>query len=214
MKVFEFLFISSLEWFALIVLTFAMFKFLFRGYWGQIIFTSFMLSLFSYLVFVEWELNLYGPLIQLPVVFLYFWLMYRVHYFYAGLMVVNGYLAYGLLQATLFYSLQIMGVEVEPNTLLSYSVQILTALIAVFIASRITKNNVGFSFVPDTDRIKVSWNRLHVSLLVFSLLGYAGVSCFNLLYFSGHTALLVLALSTFVFGFLQYFVFKKEFVHV
>ncbi|WP_372663455.1 hypothetical protein [Cohnella sp.] len=207
-----FLFISSLEWLALIVLTFAMFKFGIRGYWGQLVFTSFLLSLLSYLIFVVFEWNMLGPLLQLPVVFLFFWQMYRVPVFYAGLMVVNGYLWYALLQTTIFYAFYISGLTLLPDTPLSFVVQSLSAGFAFLAAWQLIVKNIGFTFVPDTERIRVEWNGLHRRLLIMTVLGYAAVSSFKLLYVSGNIALMILALSTVIFGFLQYFVLQKEYV--
>lgn len=172
-----FLLFSSMEWLALLVLTFAMFKFPIPGHRGQLLFTSFLLSLVSYLVFVIFKLYLYGPLIQLPIVFLFFRLYFRVHVFYAGLMVVNGYLSYVLIQDVIAYLFDLSGADLKPDTQLAFIIQAITAVMVFAVAGWVRKENAGFTFIPEANRMKLTWNRLHVKLLIMTFLGYAGISC-------------------------------------
>ncbi|WP_019007779.1 hypothetical protein [Cohnella laeviribosi] len=211
LDVLAFIFFSALEWLALIVLTFAIFKFPLRGYWGRLLFSALMLSFLSYLILVTLNLALYGSFIQLPIVFIYFWQLFRIPVFYAGLMVVNGYVLYTLLQAAILFVFQNAGIMVMPNVPTAFVVQTITACVAFFMAWLLVRKNMGFTFVPDTDRAKVKWTKLNIRLLVMSILGYAALSMFNFLYFKGYTPLLILILGAVVFGFLQYLVFKREY---
>lgn len=206
-----FLFFSALEWLAMIVLTFAMFKFQLPGYWGRILLTAFLLSLLSYLILRTLELDLYGPFIQMPFVFIYFWQFFRIPIFYAGLMVVNGYVTYALFQAAILVIFQVCGFEVIPDEPLVQVVQSITACVALLVSWLLIRTNWGFTFVPDTDRVKIKWNKLNIRLLVMSILGYAALSMSFFLYFTGYTPLLILILGAISFGFLQYLVFKREY---
>lgn len=210
-EVFLFLFFSALEWLALIVLTFAIFKFQLPGYWGRLLLSAFMLSLVSYMIIVELELVLYGPLLQMPIVFLYFWQNFRIPIFYAGLMVVNGYIFYTLTQATILVLFQGFGITAMPNETTAYIVQSVTVCVAIFIAWLLIRTNWGFTFVPDTDRVKVPWTKLNIRLLIMSILGYIINSLYNVLYFIEFTPLIVLSLGAVALGFLQYLVFKREY---
>ncbi|AGA57485.1 Putative uncharacterized protein [Thermobacillus xylanilyticus] len=206
-----FLFFSSLEWLALMVLTFAIFKFQLPGYWGRLLLSSFMLSLLSYMVLIELKLGVVASLIQVPIIFICFWQFFRIPVFYAGLMVVNGYVSYILIQAIIISVFQLTGIVIAPNVPEGFIVQILTSCIAFLLAWLLIRTNWGFTFVPDTDRVKVKWTKLNVRLLVMSIAGYAVLATCSYLFFSGYTPVLVLILGTVVFGFLQYLVFKREY---
>ncbi|OUM93856.1 MAG: hypothetical protein A9Z00_02770 [Thermobacillus sp. ZCTH02-B1] len=211
LDVLGFLFFSALEWLALIVFTFAIFKFQLPGYWGRLLLASFMLSLVSYMIFMELELVMYGPLIQIPIVILYFWQNFRIPVFYAGLMVVNGYVFYTLTQAAILIVFQALGITIIPNEAEAFGAQTLTAGIAFLIAWLLIRSNWGFTFVPDAERVKVPWNRLNVRLLVMIILGYIVNSLYNFLYFMGFRPFVVLSLGAIALGILQYHVFKKEY---
>lgn len=210
-EVFQFLFFSALEWLALIILTFAIFKFQLPGYWGRLLLSAFLLSLLSYVILVVLGLPLYGVFIQIPIVFIYFWQIFRIPIFYAGLMVINGYTWYTLIQAIVFLIFQSIGVEIFPNIPNAFVAQTITACIVFFVAWLLIRTNWGFTFVPDTDRVKVKWNKLNIRLFIMCIIGYAALSFSIFLFFNGYTALLILILSIVVFGFLQYLVFKREY---
>ncbi|MGG1313658.1 hypothetical protein [Cohnella laeviribosi] len=213
LDVLAFIFFSALEWLALIVLTFAIFKFPLRGYWGRLLFSALMLSFLSYLILVALDLALYGSFMQLPIVFLYFWQLFRIPVFYAGLMVVNGYMLYTLLQAAILFVFQNAGIMVMPNVPTAFVVQTITACVAFFMAWLLVRKNMGFTFVPDTERIKVKWTKLNVRLLAMSIFGYIAISTFYHLYFNGYISVAILVLSIIIFAFFQMLVFKKEFNH-
>jgi hypothetical protein len=209
--VFAFLFFSALEWLALLVLTFAIFKFQLPGYWGRLLLSAVMLSFLSHLIFVELELALYGALIQMPVVFLFFWQIFRVPVFYAWLMNVNGYVLYTLIQAVIILAYQLAGVTIVPDSVSAFTAQSITAAIAFVISWLLIRTNWGFTFVPDTDRVRMQWNSLNIRLLVISILGYLVLSSFYFMFFAGYTPLLGLIAGLVVFGILQYLVVKREY---
>lgn len=211
LNVLVFLFFSAIEWLALIILTFAIFKFQLPGYWGRLLLSSFFLSLLSYMIFFELDLSLYGPLVQMPIVFLYFWQNFRIPIFYAALMVVNGYVLYTLIQAVILNLLHLFGIVVTPGESVVYVIQAVTSCIVFALAWLLIRTNWGFTFVPDTDRAKIKWNKLNVRLLVMSVIGYVANSAYNFLYYVGFTPLIILILGTVIFGFLQYLVFKREY---
>ena len=205
-----FLFFSALEWLAMFILTFALFKFQLPGYWGRLLLSSLMLSLLSCLIFVEFNLILFAPLVQMPIVFLFIWQYFRVPVFYAWLMNVNGYVFYTLLQAIILFIFELTGAKIEPNDPSAYIVQSTTIVIVLFLAWRLIRTNWGFTFVPDTDRVKMMWNNLNRKLLVTSFLGYLGLSMYQFLFFSGISQEIGLISGLAVYGILQYLVIKRE----
>jgi hypothetical protein len=208
MDVIIFLFFSMLEWFALILLTFALFRLEIRDHIGQLIFASFLLSLFSYMLFIVLDLTLFATLIQPIVVFLVFWLLLKIPVFYAGLLVVNGYLAYVLVTSFIYLSIDYLGVETYPGTPISYITQLITGIIVFILTWIIHKLRLGYSFVQYGKDTKVSG--INRKLLLLTLLGYITLASFNILYYGARKPLLVLISIVIAFALLQYWTLKKE----
>lgn len=210
MNVVTFLIVSMWEWFALILLTFAMYRFDINQSIGQLVFASFLLSLFSYMLFNVFELTLFATLIQPIVVFLFFWLMFKIPVFYAGLVVINGYLAYCLITSLLYYFIQLFGIVFTPSTPGSYIIQSFTGFIVLLLTRLILKFRLGFSFAQYGHAIK-QMNGINLKLLVLTIVGYIALSSFNMLYYGANKTLIVLISMIVAFGLLQYWAFKKEY---
>lgn len=210
MDVFLFLLVSTLEWFSLIVLSFTLFKFNVRWYKGQIIFSSFLLSLLSYILFEVLHFSKVATLFQPPIVFLFYWQIFRIAVFYAGLMVVNGYLGYLVINMVVFTLYRIFGVILLPGTPPMYLAQTISALAALLIAWLIHKYRVGFTFVPHGEHANVKFKGINLRLLLFTIIGYVATSAFNFLYLGNYTLVWII-ITTVTFGLLQYWVFRKEY---
>jgi len=209
--VFAFLFFSALEWLALIVLTFAIFKFQLPGYWGRLLLSAFLLSLMSHTILITLKWSAFGPLIQMPILFIYFWQIFRIPIFYAGLMVVNGYVLYSLIQAFIFIAYQLIGLSIVPNEPATFIAQTITAAVTFVMAWLLIRTNWGFTFVPDTDRVKMEWNRLNIRLVVMSILGYVALSIYYIAFFAGYPSFIGLMVGTVVYVILQYLIFEREY---
>lgn len=211
MEVIRFLLFSSLEWFALFVLTFAMFKFPYRGYWGQLILCSVLLSFISYVLFDALNMRPIAPIIQLPLVILCTWQIFRVHLFYAAIMTTFSYNCYAFLQSLYIVIMKGFGLSFEEvvSTPYSYILQPLTIGSTVLLGWIIYKRRVGFTFVPDFEHIRVKLRGINLWLLLLVVLGNANVAVFDLLAKEGLEALL---LSTAVVLILFYFARKKEYM--
>jgi hypothetical protein len=209
MNVVIFLMVSMWEWFALILLTFAMYRFDINQSIGQIVFAAFLLSLFSYMLFNVFELTLFATLIQPVVVFLFFWLMFKIPVFYAGLVVINGYLAYCLVTSLLYYFIELFGIVFTPSTPGSYIIQSFTGLLVLLLTRVILKFRLGFSFAQYGHAMK-QMNGINLKLLILTIVGYIALSSFNMLYYGANKTLLVLISMIVAFGLLQYWTLKKE----
>ncbi|PYI51558.1 hypothetical protein [Paenibacillus flagellatus] len=210
MEVLSFVLVSMLEWFALILLTFTMFKLDIRDYVGQIVFSSFLLALVSYVLIVTLDLLVFATFLQPPIVFIFYWQMFRIPVFYAGLIMTNGYLAYILLTTIVYNTVQLFGLILKPDTLSNFSAQALTAFVAMLAAWLIHKFRVGYTFVPYGDRANVRLNKINMRLLLFTVVGYVVMTSFNFLYFLGNYKQLVLVPVILSLGVLQYWVLKRE----
>lgn len=211
MDVLLFLFFSALEWYALIILSFTLFKFEIRWYRGQILLSSFLLSLFSYIWYEVLDLTAWGTIIQPPIVFIFFWQIFRIAPFYAGLMVINGYLGYCVISLFIYTIYRLMGATIFPGTPLNYTAQFASALLSLLISWLIFKYRLGVTFVPHGERATVKLKGINLRLFLFTLVGYAAVSGTTYLYLFGNYNLLVIVLISGAFGLLQYSVFRKEY---
>jgi hypothetical protein len=209
MNVVIFLAVSTWEWFALILLAFALYRFDITQSLGQIVFAAFLLALFSYVLFNELDLTLFATLIQPIVVFLFFWIMFKIPIFYAGLVVINGYLAYCLITSLFYYFIALLGTTFTPSTPASYVVQSITGLFVLLLTRVILKFRLGFSFVQHGQEIK-NMNGINMKLLILTITGYIALSSFNFLYYGANETLIVLISMIVSFGLLQYWTLKKE----
>lgn len=206
-----FLFFSSIEWLALLLLMFAMFKFQLRGYWGQIILTSLAMSLLSHLVFKELDQRILATILQPPFLMLFLWQMFRVHIFYAGLMTIYGYLAYMIIQVSCMYTLDLLGIPLEliPNTLPTYLFQLGSIAATLLVFYVLHRRRIGYTFVPDNINVPLRMKGLNSKILVFMLIGYSILTSFNFIPYP--TSLFFVIGASAVIGVLLYFAQRKEY---
>jgi hypothetical protein len=197
-----------LEWFALILLTFALFRLEIRDHIGQLLFASFLLSLFSFMLFIVFDLTLFATLIQPIVVFLFFWLLFKIPVFYVGLIVVNGYLAYLLVTSVIYLVIDILEVKTYPGTPIAYLIQFIVGILVFILTWIIHKLRLGYSFVQ-YGKITSSTG-ITRKLLQLTILGYIALASYNILYYGAHKPLLVLVSMVIAFALLQYWTLKKE----
>lgn len=209
MDVLSFLVVSSLEWFALLMLSFTMFRMEIRGSRGQIAFTSFLLSLLSYILIVRLGLVTFATFLQPPIVFLFLWLMFRIPAFYAAVITTNGYLLYILLTAIIYGIAHLLGLQIVADTPASFAAQTLTACIALSIARFLHSFRLGYTFVPYRARANERLTK-NLRLLLVTIAGYAVITSFNFLYFLGDYKQAVLIPVIVSLALLQYSLFKKE----
>jgi len=206
-----FLLVSAFEWFSLIFLAFTIFKLEVGWYKGQIIFSAFLLSLLSYLLFEVLDLTGFASLLQPPIVFLFFWQMFRIPVFYAGLMTSNGYLAYVVINAIIFSIYDVLGANLQPGNWIMYSAQILSGILALLIGWLIVKFRIGFSFVPYGERANVKLTGINLKLLLFTFIGYAAVAASSYWVFLQNVTFLFLIVTATALGIFQYLIFRKEY---
>ncbi|RKN74120.1 hypothetical protein [Paenibacillus ginsengarvi] len=209
MGVVAFLVFSASEWVALIGLMFAMFHFPLSGYRGQILLCSFLLSLLSYLLFDVWELMMLAPMVQLPIVILCVWQIFRVHVFYASVMTTFGYMGYGFVQSLYMLVFHFIGfsfVEMQ-TTYAAYVIQLLSIVSSLLIAYLIYKKRLGFSFIPDSVKVKVRMKGENLWLLFLCVLGHINVAMFNYLASKGIYSFLIISV---ILSALLYSAWKRE----
>lgn len=213
MKAILYLLFSGTEWLALILLTFAMFKFRLKGYWGQIILTSASMSLLSHFIFQGLQMRELATILQPPALFLFFWQMFRIQIFYAALMTVYGYMAYSCVQMLLIiveFELGIDPNKILPNTLPIYILQTVSILFVLLIVALLYKYRVGYTFVPDSEYAPVRMKGLNLRLLFLTIAGFGCLAVTNFVTFSSHYPAIFILLISVVLGILLYNAQRKE----
>lgn len=173
MEMLIFLVMSSIEFCAMITLMFAIFRFSFSGYW---IHTAFICVLLSYISFTMREMSFgeYAPVIQMIFFVLCIHLLYRVHWFYALIMGVVGYLSYLAIQMLVFTLLSLLQVVKWVN--MDYyntngSMVAIGSIFISFISSiYLRKKGYGYTFVPTSEYIRLSFRGINLTILIYSLI--------------------------------------------
>lgn len=138
--------------------TYAMFYFMFKVfkieiYPVQMIFSSVIMAFISYVLRDEYGVPQIDVFVQMLLMFLFVWMMFRIHIFYATILTGVSYQFYMLLQTAYYYIMQQAGLfDTKIPYILSSSVfilQTLSAATAFFIGWIVYKNRKGFDFVPD-----------------------------------------------------------------
>lgn len=213
MNVLLFLTVSTWEWFALIVLTFALYRFEIRELIGQVTFGAFLLSLVSYMLLNVLKLTLFATFIQPLIVILLFWIVYNVPLVYASFMVINGYLTYLFVICSMYYFVGLFGIQFTPSTFESYIVQSCAGLIILLIVWGMLQYRLGFTFISQNHRVVIPFRRpkgSNLYLLILTVVGYAVISSFNYLYFGAGQTLIVLLAMTIALSLLHYWTLQKE----
>ncbi|MBJ6361611.1 hypothetical protein ACFOQM_09960 [Paenibacillus sp. GCM10012307] len=207
---------SGSEWLAMVLLTFVMFKFPLRGYWGQIILTAIVMSFLSHFLFQVIDQRTLATILQPPVLFLLLWQVFRVHIFYSGLMTIYGYMGYLFAQhsvMTIFLWLGIPLEELIPNTLPLYLLQTSSILLVILAAGVLGKYRLGYSFVPDFEYVPVSLKGTNLKLLLFAIVGYFLIAVSNFVSFNKGAPKLIILISFIALGFLLYYAQRKEYAN-
>lgn len=209
MDVIAFLSVSMLEWFALVLLTFVMYRLDIRHYIGQLAFTAFLLSLCSYMLIRVLDMPVFATLAQPVFVFLFFWLMFKMPVLFAGLIAVNGYLTYCLVASLLDY---VVGTFSMPFPLAApgtYAVRTAAALVGLLLAGLAAKFRLGFSFIPrgfEASRL----SGMNARLLPLTIAGYLSLCGYSFLNEGTGYAPVALAAVITAFFLAQYRAVKKE----
>lgn len=189
--------ISSVEYIALIVFAFTLFRINPRWYKPQILFVCVSLSYVSFTMRGD-DLAVITPFVQLAVLIVLLWLMFHIHPGYAALVAVIGYFAYGLLQGALLLVLGLFGVHLQAMTMSMYGVALLSSAIMFGVSYGLKRGNRGFSFVPVSDEVQKrstdSKLILLILIIVFLIIGIGISYYFTLAVGSSLTFLIIFLL--------------------
>lgn len=164
---------SSVEYAAILIFTFSLFKIQFGWFKYHMAFVCVSLSYVSFTM-REDQLGFVSPFVQLALLILFMWLLFQIHLGYAAFITTVGYISYGLMQAIIILPAKIIFNELEPFTSKMYFVALITSSVFFLISYIVRRKNWGYSFVPFSDRLEMSIKRgnlLFLLVILFLLIG-------------------------------------------
>ena len=147
---FLFMLFSVLECYSMYFLMFNVFKI--DIFHKEIIFSSILMSGISFFVRVDYSFASLDVFLQITLMFLLVWMLFRIHIFYAIVMTITTYQAYMTIQTGFYY---ILGFN-RPDHLSIYMLQIISAATACSIGWYVAKKRLGFDFIPDTPNYRLT----------------------------------------------------------
>ncbi|QYR22676.1 hypothetical protein KZ483_06930 [Paenibacillus sp. sptzw28] len=154
-KFIVFTLVSSIEYAAILIFIFTLFRIKYRWYAYHMIFVCVSLSYLSFTM-REDQLAALSPFVQLGVLVILMWLLFQIHLGYSVFISFIGYFAYGLLQGFIMLLARVFVNNLEPFTMKMYLVALITSSVAIVISYYIKRKNWGYSFVPNSDELEIS----------------------------------------------------------
>lgn len=162
---------SVMESYAMFLLAFKIFKI--DIYPKEMLFAGFLLGCFSYVIRVDYQMVEIDIIVQYLLMFCFFWLLFRVHFFYAAILTGMTYQAYTFIQTFYIFTLNKIGlfssIAFYGKIIDSYVLQILSAWTAILISIYIGKKRKGFDFIPDKPNGKVKTSTREKLLFILNL---------------------------------------------
>lgn len=189
--------ISSIEYVAIVVFSFLLFRIQPLWYKMQIAFVCLALSYLSYTMRVL-DFTYMTPFVQLAVLIIILWLMFQIHPGYAALIGIVGYFAYGFLQGLILFLVSFFIEDLQAMSFAMYVVAICSSLVTFGIGYIIKRKNWGFSFVPHSDTVRFTAKKqgaIILSLLVAILFVGVVVSYYLTITIGGSVLFLVAFIS-------------------
>lgn len=166
---FLFMLCTILECVTLFILMFTMFKIPIKVNVIHILFASTVISYFVFSINEVDNIANYSIILQIIVLFLFVWLMFRIQIFYAFVISCVSFITYTLVQILIFYTLRIWGI-VDMSTLNEegyaiFLLQLSSVSFTLAICSYLRNKGIGFNYVPHSEDAKVKLTKTNITLL-------------------------------------------------
>jgi len=122
----------------------------------EMLFSGLLMAFISYELRVVHQLVQVDLIVQVNLAFLFMWLLFRIHVFYAVILTGLSYLAYFMIQAIWYIIMDSLGLFYRildfPMELSTYLLQTISATCAFLIGWTIYAKRRGFDYIPDKPR--------------------------------------------------------------
>ncbi|MFC4809171.1 hypothetical protein [Paenibacillus sp. GCM10023250] len=158
---------SLIEYCTTFVLMFALFRFPLRGILIQIVIIAFMMSHFSYITRHFTEINSYSSYLQLVLLIIVTWAVFRVPPFYSFIMNGAGFISLFAAQGITIFLIVMTGTpfsHITKDPEIIFATQLLSGIILVAVSRFVVIKNWGFDYVPASHRVYIEFNRTNSAL--------------------------------------------------
>jgi len=149
---------SSIEYFSIFILMFTLFRFRLTDRLVVTLLVSVMMSQVSYFTRLVPEIGSLSSFIQLGIMIIVLWVLFRVPIFYSLIMNAAGFICGAATQGIVIFLVTFSGVEmstIQDNPWISTAVQLLSVTVVIAIARTIFTYNLSFDYVPVSHRARV-----------------------------------------------------------
>lgn len=167
MEVVLFAIFSLMEYASILVLIFSLFRFNLNEYIPEVVFSSSLMTFFSYWIRYGSFLDVSAPFVQMGFLIIMMWVVFRFHLFWSTLMGGLVYAGYGILQAIILIGMEwIFGTGILVHDVWRHVLQVVTATAALLISWILHRYDKGLNFVPQGRVLTSTFSKANVSLLV------------------------------------------------
>ncbi|CAM3511219.1 hypothetical protein [Marinicrinis lubricantis] len=189
MEFIAFNFFSILESIAFFMFVLVLFRFQLKYYIIQIISSAVILSQTSYYLRAQFDMDQVSY-VSILLMFLLFWLLFKVQLFYSVLMAVTGFLYTAVLQSTqmlAFVSLGLMEYDqIQPFSSEAYLHQCLFFILTLAICALLSYKRIGFTFIPYNDHVPVKLKGLNLIIAGLLVITIIAVNMYTNFYSHGN----------------------------
>jgi hypothetical protein len=188
MTAFSFISISIIEYIGVIVAMLAVFRYPVSEYWSQILFTSLVCSVLSYLLSVQNDIST-APLIQLAALALCVWLMFNTPLLWSMIMCVSFGTVYAVFQGGIVYLMFWFGLVapiVHNTNITMYLIQLFCAAVCLFLGYYWLRNRIGFLFIPTSRDVRFVWSKNGRLLFGGSIVSFISFGIVYVIYTNTH----------------------------
>lgn len=212
----KFVLVSFVENCSVMMAMLSLFRFHVKNHLQAVLGLSIVLAFVSHALFVQYNVSM-APLIQLLLFILALRYLFYIHFFYSIIMAVFYTIFYVSLQALVIAGSVQLGIFAQnalqnPTSMEMYSIQLITSLINFAIAYYCAKKNLGFTFVPTSDSVPVSWTGSNRWLAWSSAVGLL-ISLLAYMIFKDQVSSvfwLICLIGIFIVGFTLRLIIRKE----
>lgn len=163
--------LSIIETFSMLFLAFRLFKIDIMP--KEMVFTSAILAFFSFVMRHEYGLVQVDVVVQAIVMMVFIWLLFKIHIFYAFILMIVACQAYMFIQTFYYFFMISFGLFSSDNAdftaIMVILLQLLTAGSAIALGQYVAIKRKGFDYIPDNPHVKVKFNQREWTLLALGL---------------------------------------------
>ncbi|GAB2723049.1 hypothetical protein ACFQWB_03905 [Paenibacillus thermoaerophilus] len=190
------LLVSAIEFLSTFIFILIVFRFPIKSYKYHLLFSSLFMSQFSFFLNSYSVTKSIAPLLQAITLILFICFIFRVQIFYAASMGVTGYAVYIIIQLgiTTILNFMVSIDQILSNFMLLKVVQLASIAGINILSYFLARKKIGFSFVPDSERQKIKWEKHNILFTIFLIITTFSLAILHYMVNKGTSAMLYICL--------------------